>query len=220
MLFGFYLLSSVQCVYIYLNGSLPRTFLEEVQKNTVIMCNVSTEEYNKERKLLIKNPDISLNATVIESKGEWPTREREIMNQKNVPDGRFFFTAGESATHKIVLRATHISGASLPRSTQVRVKLEIFFAPGTEEEKTSIIAPVEALMKRYFYDVQELGTMVRDIQKDQRRQQHTTYWFKNMFTKLTNKIIGLTLLQIVALGGVCLWQAWHLKSFFYQKNLM
>ncbi|CAO3635951.1 unnamed protein product [Cunninghamella blakesleeana] len=67
--------------------------------------------------------------------------------------------------------------------------------------------------------IHELNERVQDILREQQFQKEREAEFRDLSESTNSRIVWWTVLQIIVLGVVCVWQMRHFKSFFVAKKL-
>lgn len=138
------------------------------------------------------------------------TQER-IVNTRGVPQGRFTFTSHDSGDHSICLRTNYTGGwFSTP---QVKMHLDIAIGeakiqPESEKEHVKDLAG----------RVKELNSRLHDIRREQQFQREREIQFRELSEAVNRRAVYWSLLQLVVLFYMCVWQLRHLRGFFESKS--
>ncbi|SAM03987.1 hypothetical protein [Absidia glauca] len=113
-----------------------------------------------------------------------------VVSRQGGAKGRFTFTSAESGDHSICLSPAPASWFDSTRTVYLARK------------------------------VHELNERVQDIRREQLSQREREIEFRDQSELTNSRVVWWTVLQLIVLGVVCVWQMRHFKSFFVSKKLV
>ncbi|CAM0139976.1 emp24p/erv25p-related protein [Umbelopsis sp. WA50703] len=199
--------SKSHALYFYLEGSEQKCFIEELPKDTSVFGEFKAEEYSDQQGKWIINPETQIQILVEEL-----PQGNVIVHQKGSASGRFTFTSSDSGDHSICLSATSNAWFS---STRTRLHLDMDIGDPTDhvQDHTETLGDLESR-------VRELNQRVQDIRREQSYQREREAEFRDQSESTNSRVVWWTIMQIIILGAVCVWQMRHYKGFFVAKKLV
>ncbi|RKP26921.1 emp24/gp25L/p24 family/GOLD-domain-containing protein [Syncephalis pseudoplumigaleata] len=194
--------------HFYLDGSSPKCFIEELPKETLVVGNYRAEEYRADLQQYAENHNIGIQITV-EEKDSY-----KLVNQKGASNGRFAFTSAESGDHTICLQTNATDGWF--STSHVRLTLDMLVGQnGVDPTERK-----DAKLSDLYWKVRELNNRIQDIKREQEYQREREVAFRNQSELTNSRVVWWTIMQMLVLGGTCVWQMRHLKQFFVAKKLV
>ncbi|KAJ3089586.1 emp24p/erv25p- protein [Quaeritorhiza haematococci] len=203
-----FLATPSNALYFYLEGSEQKCFIEELPKETTVIGNYRSEEWNDGAQNYIQNVAIGIQIMV----EELPSRHR-VVNQKGPSFGRFTFTTSEAGDHAICL-STNTSGWF--STSKTRLHLDLLFG----ETSHDTTAGTKEVLSDLTMRVRDLNNRVNNIRREQQYQREREAEFRDVSESTNSRVVIWTLVQLFVLGITCLWQLRHLKQFFITKKLV
>ncbi|KAG2178789.1 hypothetical protein INT43_001635 [Umbelopsis isabellina] len=210
--------SKTHALYFYLEGSEQKCFIEELPKDTSVFGEFKAEEYSDQQGKWIINPETQIQILVEEL-----PQGNVIVHQKGSASGRFTFTSSDSGDHSICLSATSTAWFSSTRTFvwQQRLHLDMDIGDPTDHVQDH----TETLGGTMRYSdlesrVRELNQRVQDIRREQSYQREREAEFRDQSESTNSRVVWWTIMQIIILGAVCVWQMRHYKGFFVAKKLV
>lgn len=137
--------------------------------------------------------------------------QEKVVNTRGIPEGKFTFTSHGAGEHKICLRTNYTGGwFSTP---QVKMHLDISVGE-SRLDKNYEREHVKDLAGR----VKELNNRLQDIRREQQFQREREILFRDLSEATNHRAVWWSLLQIVVLVYMCVWQLRHLRGFFESKS--
>ncbi|KAI8338388.1 membrane protein [Chlamydoabsidia padenii] len=199
--------SWVEALYFYLEGAEKKCFLEELPKETMVTGIYKAEQWSETQHRWIVNQDLKMDISVEEL-----PQNNFVVSRQGAAEGRFTFTSAESGDHSICLSPTSTSWFD---STKTKVTFDMDFddpaGDGHDHKET-----LSDLAKK----VHELNERVQDIRREQLSQREREMEFRDQSELTNSRVVWWTVVQLVVLGVVCVWQMRHFKSFFVSKKLV
>ncbi|KAG2180721.1 hypothetical protein INT44_003728 [Umbelopsis vinacea] len=199
--------SSSQALYFYLEGSEQKCFIEELPKDTTVLGEYKAEEYSDVQGKWIINPETQIQIVVEEL-----PQNALLVHQKGAASGRFTFSSSDSGDHSICLSAVSNAWFS---STRTRLHLDMDIGDPTDN-----VQDHKETLSDLALRVRELNQRVQDIRREQSYQREREAEFRDQSELTNSRVVWWTILQIVILGAVCVWQMRHYKGFFVAKKLV
>ncbi|KAG2220636.1 hypothetical protein INT45_014066 [Circinella minor] len=219
-------------LYFYLEGSEKKCFLEELPKETMVTGTYKAEQFSAVQNQWIVNPELRMQITVEEL-----PQEHVVVDRKNAAQDRFTFTSSESGDHSICLSVVSNSWFD---STKTRVTFDMDFDDPAgdhhdhketlsgnynknmicELNKVVLLTWDLLLILAMAMRIHELNQRVQDIRREQSFQREREAEFRDQSEVTNSRVVWWTLMQIVVLGGICVWQMRHYKHFFVAKKLV
>ncbi|KAI9256503.1 emp24/gp25L/p24 family/GOLD-domain-containing protein [Phascolomyces articulosus] len=194
-------------LYFYLEGSEKKCFLEELPKETMVTGTYKAEQFSAVQNQWIVNPELSIQITVEEL-----PQEHIVVDRKASAQDRFTFTSAESGDHSICLS---VVSSSWFDSTKTRMTFDMDFddpAGDHHDHKETL----SAMAMR----IHELNQRVQDIRREQSFQREREAEFRDQSELTNSRVVWWTIMQLVVLGAICVWQMRHYKHFFVAKKLV
>ncbi|CAO3613011.1 unnamed protein product [Cunninghamella echinulata] len=165
------------------------------------------EQYSEAQKMWIVNPDVKVRSIVVEL-----PNGQDLVDRISGPSGRFTFTFAEFGDYSICLS---IKSDSWFDSTKTKITFDMDFDDPTGDSHDHK-ETLNDMAKR----IHELNERVQDIRREQFFQREREAEFRDQSELTNSRVVWWTVLQIIVLGVVCVWQMRHFKSFFVAKKLV
>lgn len=138
--------------------------------------------------------------------------DHRVVHQKGSPTGEFTFSALDSGDHRICFQ---------PQSqgwlAKIKTKVDVDFELGSSEQYDSKKrGTVQSLTDR----VRTLNEKVNEIKREQQLTREREAIFRDMSETTNSRVVRWSIIQLVALGGACVWQLKHLRSFFVKQKIL
>ncbi|TPX56411.1 hypothetical protein PhCBS80983_g04546 [Powellomyces hirtus] len=205
-----FLLSQVNALYFYLEGSKQRCFYEELPGETTVVGNYKSEELIEASGLYAPNTERGLQINV-----EQQDNHHRVLNLRGDHAGRFVFSTADAGEYSICLYT--VSSGWFSSATRTRLHLDLMFGEATHDSQPD---HQKETLSDLALRVRELNVKVSNIRREQGYQKDREAEFRNTSEKANAHIRNWTIAQLVMLGLTCAWQIRHLKSFFVAKKLV
>lgn len=126
--------------------------------------------------------------------------------------GDFTFTAADSGEHKICYRA--LSGGWF-HPNKVKVYLDVAQGSGSHIDSSNS-KKLGTLAER----VKDINSKMSLIRQEQHLMREREAAFRDQSESTNSNAVKWTFLQLVVLGGTCVWQLHHLRGFFMKQKLV
>ncbi|KAL7004152.1 emp24p/erv25p- protein [Cystobasidiomycetes sp. EMM_F5] len=200
------LFSQAHALYFYLQAGETRCFLEELPKDTIVVGHYKAEEWTVDDARWIINDRLGIQITETES-------EERIVNTRGAAVGKFVFTSHAAGDHSICLRSNYTGGwFSTPR---VRMHFDIAVGEARVDEESEKSHVTDLAGK-----VRDLNKKLADIRKEQQYQREREHDFRALSDRTNSGTVYWSLLQIVTLIGMCIWQMRSLRTWFAKQKLI
>ncbi|KAF7866839.1 hypothetical protein EAF04_005680 [Stromatinia cepivora] len=209
------LLTPIQSLYFYIDGTAPKCFFEELPKDTLVVGHYTAEEYDEGRREWSKHDGLNIFISV----DEIFDNDHRVVFQTGSASGRFTFTAADAGDHKICFTPSSTSGSSNWLSAlhpQGGIKLTLDMAIG---ETSQIESDDKGKINDIVQKVKDLNGRLQDIRREQVFQREREAEFRDQSESTNARVVRWTLIQLVVLGITCAWQLSHLRSFFIKQKL-
>ncbi|KAI9489680.1 emp24/gp25L/p24 family/GOLD-domain-containing protein [Zychaea mexicana] len=194
-------------LYFYLEGTEKKCFLEELPKETMVTGTYKAEQFSAVQNQWIVNPDVRIQITVEEL-----PQEHVVVERQNAASDRFTFTSADSGDHSICLS---VVSSSWFDSTKTRMTFDMDF-----DDPSSDHHDHKETLGAMAMRIHELNQRVQDIRREQAFQREREAEYRDQSELTNSRVVWWTIMQIVVLGAICVWQMRHYKSFFVAKKLV
>ncbi|KAA8574459.1 hypothetical protein EYC84_005920 [Monilinia fructicola] len=184
------LLTPIQSLYFYIDGTTPKCFFEELPKDTLVVGHYTAEEYDEDKKQWSQHDGLKIFISV----DELFDNDHRVVFQTGSTAGRFTFTAADSGG----------------------IKLTLDMAIG---ETSQIESDDKGKINDIVQKVKDLNGRLQDIRREQVFQREREAEFRDQSESTNARVVRWTLIQLVVLGITCAWQLSHLRSFFIKQKL-
>ncbi|CAO3594689.1 unnamed protein product [Absidia cylindrospora] len=167
----------------------------------------TAEQFSDTQHKWIVNQQVKIDITVEEI-----PQGNVVVSRQGGAKGRFTFTSAELGDHSICLSPVPTSYFD---STKTRITFDMDFddpAGDGHDHKESL----SDLARK----VHELNERVQDIRREQLSQREREIEFRDQSELTNSRVVWWTVLQLIVLGVVCVWQMRHFKTFFVSKKLV
>ncbi|ORX47236.1 hypothetical protein DM01DRAFT_1339256 [Hesseltinella vesiculosa] len=201
------LVSMTEALYFYLEGSEKKCFLEELPKETMVIGSFHAEQFNEQINRWVSEPTLKIQVTVEEL-----PQGNIVVDRQLGALGKFTFTSAESGDHHICLSTISSSWFD---STKTKVTFDMDFddPAGDNHDHRETLGELAA-------KIHELNERVQDIRREQLSQREREAEFRDQSEMTNSRVVWWTVLQLIVLGVVCVWQMRHFKNFFVAKKLV
>jgi len=190
-------------LYFVLTEGKERCFLEDVPKDTLVVGRYEAEAEG----LDTYKSGIIVVATDADGNVVY-TREMKTK-------GKFAFTTQVQGEHRICIKTNSTGGWFSSKAVKMRLDIE----SGSKAADYGDIAKSEHLSSLEV-QVRVLNDRVRDVRSLQSYMRGREAVFRNTSESTNSRVMWWSVLQVLVLIGVSLWQITHLKSFFKAKKLV
>ncbi|EQK98389.1 hypothetical protein G6O67_004405 [Ophiocordyceps sinensis] len=209
------ILSLASALHLYVDGSAPKCFFEDLPKDTLVVGNYSAEEYDDHVSSWQQHAGISIYISV----DEVFDHDHRVVSQRGSSAGRFTFSAHEAGEHRICFTPSSNSGRSgwLSAHTPhggIKMKLDLVIG-ATSQIESSDKDKLQDIASR----VKDLNARLNDIRKEQVFQREREAEFRDQSESTNGRVIRWIIIQLVVIGVTCAWQLSHLRSFFIKQKL-
>ncbi|KAI9754271.1 MAG: emp24p/erv25p- protein, partial [Lichina confinis] len=182
------IISPVQCLHFYMDGTAPKCFYEELPKDTLVVGKPDTKQYEKHDGIQI-----------FISVDEVFHNDHRVVSQKGSSKGRFTFTAADSGEHKIcVTPSSGSSGGWLTGGSGLGgIKLTLDMAVG---ETSAIESTDKGKILDIVARVKDLNSRLTDIRREQIFQREREAEFRDQSESTNARVVRWTLIQLAVLG--------------------
>ncbi|POW10666.1 hypothetical protein PSTT_05905, partial [Puccinia striiformis] len=191
----------INSLYFYLDAGAERCFIEDLPLDTIVNGKYKGEEYDNDKHIYHINPQLGVQITVTEVE----TQEK-VVNTRGIPEGKFTFTSHGAGEHSICLRTNYTGGLVFDAASEDASRYNVLDADYEKEH-------VKDLAGR----VKELNNRLQDIRREQQFQREREIQFRDLSEKTNHRAVWWSLVQIVVLFYMCVWQLRHLRGFFESK---
>ncbi|CAK7564966.1 MAG: emp24p/erv25p-related protein [Sporothrix epigloea] len=214
------LVGAASALHVYIDGSKPRCFYEELPKDTLVVGRYNAEEWDDRVQAWQKHDGITIAISVDETFDN----DHRVVSQRGSSSGKFTFTSAEAGEHKICFTPTSNSGRSGWQSAvgheghkgRVGIKLNLDIAIGESSKLESTDKyKLEDLLSRLY----DLNSRMSDIRREQVFQREREADFRDQSESTNARVVRWILIQLVVLGVTCAWQLSHLRTFFIKQKL-
>ncbi|CAK7205078.1 emp24p/erv25p-related protein [Sporothrix eucalyptigena] len=214
------LATAASALHLYIDGTKPKCFFEELPKDTLVVGHYNAEEWDDRVQTWQKHDGISIYISVDETFDN----DHRVVSQRGSSSGKFTFTSAEAGEHKICFTPTSNSGRSGWQSAtgheghkgHVGIKLNLDLAIGESSK-------LESTDKNKLEDLEsrlrDLNNRLSDIRREQVFQREREADFRDQSESTNARVVRWILIQLVVLGVTCAWQLSHLRSFFIKQKL-
>lgn len=182
-----------------------RCFYESLKTGELLIGDVDTTV--EKSGSFVEDNALTISITVDETFDD----DQRVMNQKSSHSGDFAFTALESGEHRVCFKPSY------PVDTTSRIRMSIDF----QIENVKVLdskkkGSVEALKKR----VGQLSNRLMTIRRQQDHIRENEAVFRNESETANSKIAFWSVVQILVLAAVCVFQLRYLKNFFVKQKVV
>lgn len=196
--------------YYYGLAGEKKCFNKELSKGTLLKGRYNVQTYDEELKSY-RDANTGNIAIVIDVEEVFDDNHR-VVHQKGSPNGYFTFIALDSGEHKVCLEPTDTAWLG-----KTKTKVSIEFEVGSESQLDSKKKrTVEALHQK----INILNSKVTEIRREQALVRDREYKFRDISESANSRAMWWTILQVIALGGICVWQMKHLRTFFVKQKVL
>lgn len=194
----------VQSLHVYMKSGEVRCFYEDLKVGNLIIGDLDVQ--------VDKNGvfEEDLSAGVAITIDELFDNNHRVLNQKTSHSGDFTFTALDSGNHMICIRPEYHD----PKVT-LRVFIDFDVTNGRVLDSKNK-ENVDVLMNRISQLFERLNSV--RAQQDNIRQKESE--FRDQSESANRKIVFWSIVQIIVLGTVCVFQLRYLKNFFIKQKVV
>ncbi|KAI8062127.1 emp24/gp25L/p24 family/GOLD-domain-containing protein [Gongronella butleri] len=194
-------------LYFYLEGSEKKCFLEELPKETMVVGTFEAEQWHEQSNSWVRDPNLKIQVTVEEL-----PQNNIVVDRKISAKGKFTFTSAESGDHNICLSTISNSWFDSSR-TKITFDMDFDDPAGDSHNHRETLGELAS-------KIHELNERVQDIRREQFSQREREAEFRDQSELTNSRVVWWTVLQLIVLGVVCVWQMRHFKNFFVAKKLV
>ncbi|PMB67258.1 putative membrane protein C16E9.09c [Beauveria bassiana] len=209
------LASAAQALHFFIDGSTQKCFYEELPKDTLVSGTYAAEEWDDRVNNWQQHEGLKIYITV----DEVFNNDHRIVSKAGSSSGKFHFVAHEAGDHKICFMPSSTSGRSAWLSTSapnggIKLRLDMVIGSSSEIESSdkNTIADITTRVK-------DLNNRLFDIRREQVFQREREAEFRDQSESTNARVIRWMIIQLVVLGGTCVWQLSHLRTFFIKQKL-
>ncbi|EDO17609.1 hypothetical protein Kpol_1061p34 [Vanderwaltozyma polyspora DSM 70294] len=196
--------------YYYSSTGEKKCFNKELSKGTLLKGKYNVQIYQDDLKSYMDASADKLEV-VIDVEEVFDDNHR-VVHQKGSPLGDFTFIALDSGEHRVCLEPNNKSWMG-----NSKAKISIEFEVGSEAQLDSKKKrTVESLHEK----VNMLNAKISEIKREQALVREREANFRDISESANSKAMWWTIFQVVALGGICVWQMKHLRSFFVKQKVL
>ncbi|OAA53179.1 GOLD family protein [Niveomyces insectorum RCEF 264] len=214
------LVGAATALHLYIDGTKPKCFYEELPKDTLVVGHYNAEEWDDQAHAWQKHEGLSIYISVDETFDN----DHRVVSQRGGAGGRFTFTAAEAGEHKICFTPSSSSGRpgwiavtghdGHHGHTGIKLQLDLAIGESSRLESTDKYK-LEDLEGR----VRDLNHRLEDIRREQVFQREREADFRDQSESTNARVVRWILIQLIVLGVTCAWQLSHLRSFFIKQKL-
>ncbi|KAK9480675.1 emp24/gp25L/p24 family/GOLD-domain-containing protein [Lipomyces japonicus] len=207
------LVSHVQGLYFYLEGSERKCFIEELPQDTLVVGYYNAEEFVPDSNTFNQPSTLGVQITV----EEIFDNNHRVVNQRGAANGKFTFTAADSGEHKICFQ-TNVGGSGWFSRQTAKISLDIAIGETKVFDKTTTHTSekITTLVEK----AQELTQRLNDIKREQVFQREREAEFRDQSESTNGRVVKWSIIQLLVIGATCAWQLHHLRSFFVKQKLV
>ncbi|EGX96266.1 ERP1 protein precursor [Cordyceps militaris CM01] len=209
------LASAAQALHFFIDGATQKCFYEELPKDTLVSGTYAAEEWDDRANAWQQHEGLKIYITV----DEVFNNDHRIVSKAGSSAGKFHFVAHEAGDHKICFLPSSTSGRPAwlsASSTNGGIKLKLDMVIGSSSQ-------IESSDKNTIADittrVKDLNNRLNDIRREQVFQREREAEFRDQSESTNARVIRWMVIQLVILGGTCVWQLSHLRTFFIKQKL-
>ncbi|SCV02753.1 LAME_0H04918g1_1 [Lachancea meyersii CBS 8951] len=196
--------------YYYSNGGERKCFYKELVESTLLQGKYSVEVYDESLKSY-KAPSKNEISVVVDIEEVFDDNHR-VMNPKGEARGEFTFNAHSSGEHKICIQPQAQGWLA-----KVKTKVNIDFETGSEHQLDSKNSNgYKSLQSK----IQILNERVMVLKKEQKLVREREAMFRDASESANSRAMWWTVFQVFVLGGTCVWQLRHLRTFFVKQKIL
>lgn len=202
------LIYSANAFYFYVNGAERKCFYKELSQGTLLIGKYSVESWDNRLNDYRKTNELGIVIDVEETFDD----DHRVVHQKGTGGGEFTFTAIDSGDHRICFQPQ--SGGWLAK---MKVKVNVDFTVG---ESAVLDSKNEEVVNTLNGKVISLTAKVNEIKREQGLHREREAQFRDLSENVNSNVVKWSIIQLIILGGTCVWQLHHLRTFFVKQKLV
>ncbi|EJS43717.1 erp6p [Saccharomyces arboricola H-6] len=196
--------------YFYGYGGDRKCFLKELSKGTLLKGSYSLGVYDE------KLGDYALPGdkdygVVIDVEEVFDNNHR-VVHQRSSPSGDFTFLALESGEYKICAQSQVNNWVG-----KAKTKLEVGFEIGSE---AMLDSKRKETLETLHGKVNILNSKIMEIRREQQLVREREESFRDISESVNSRAMWWTVIQVVLLILICVWQMKSLRSFFVKQKVL
>ncbi|KAL1924780.1 uncharacterized protein VTP21DRAFT_4434 [Calcarisporiella thermophila] len=204
----FLLFHSVHALYFYLEGTEIKCFYEDLPKDTMVVGKYKIEDWSEAQKSFVSNPEIGVEINVEETRGK-----HNVLALKAASEGKFTFTTAGTGEHSLCFASNRTSWWN---NNRMRFHLNFNVERQTFSEEFDHKQQLNDFVAR----LQELRDRVEDIRREQAYQREREIVFRDLSERTNERVVWWSMLQVLAIAGVCWLQTLLHVRFFTTKKII
>ncbi|CCF58147.1 hypothetical protein KAFR_0D05000 [Kazachstania africana CBS 2517] len=196
----------VQSLHIYMKSGETKCFYEKLNAGNLLIGDLDVLVENPVSGIYEENSRIKVDISIDET---FDNDER-VLHQRNLDSGDFAFTALETGEHRVCLKPEY---PNVDSKLRVFIELEVDHSSSLDSKRKD---ESEYLMNR----IHGLTQRLHHIRQEQTIIRENETVFRNNSESANGRIMFWSLLQLIALIGVCAFQLRYLKNFFVKKKII
>ncbi|ODV89789.1 hypothetical protein CANCADRAFT_143377 [Tortispora caseinolytica NRRL Y-17796] len=203
------LLPLASALHFYMDAGEEKCFYEDLAKDTFVVGHYATSQIDKETGSPLDSSHLKIEIMVFETFDN----DHRVVNQKAANQGKFTFTTAETGEHRICFRPLVPTGWF----NKARIRMSLDIAAGdTSEIDTQRDDQTASLAQR----VRQLTRKVQDVIREQAFQRTREAQFRDASEKINAGVLRWSIMQVIALMAVGVWQTYTLRTFFVKQKLV
>lgn len=197
------LASVVRGLHFYLKPGEIKCFYESLTVGNLLIGDI--DGLIQKDGVYVDDPDLKIGISLYETFDD----DHLVLNQHNHHNGDFTFTALETGEHKICINPVY----PMDVSVQIFMELDIGYVTALDSRRKG---DAQNLKERAL----QLTYRLENIRKQQKRIRETEALFRDQSETANTKIILWSILQMIGLAVVCLFQLQYLKNVFVKEKII
>lgn len=197
------LASVVRGLHFYLKPGEIKCFYESLTVGNLLIGDI--DGLIQKDGVYVDDPDLKIGISLYETFDD----DHLVLNQHNHHNGDFTFTALETGEHKICINPVY----PMDVSVQIFMELDIGYVTALDSRRKG---DAKNLKERAL----QLTYRLENIRKQQKRIRETEALFRDQSETANTKIILWSILQMIGLAVVCLFQLRYLKNIFVKEKII
>ncbi|CCH58164.1 hypothetical protein TBLA_0A03660 [Henningerozyma blattae CBS 6284] len=201
-------LQATQAIHFYLKSGQTKCMFENLSQNDLLIGDLDSSVERKSGSLVYEeDPNIELQITVEEIFDNF----HKVMDTKIGNNGDFTFSTIDTGEHRICITPSY----PIDKNAQLRVfiDMDIGNSKVLDSKKTG---DIKSLKNR----VNQLILRLSNIRAEQRVFREKEAQFRNKSESANSKITFWSIVQVLTLIAVCVFQLRYLKNFFVKAKVL
>ncbi|CAI6514065.1 AIS_HP2_G0018990.mRNA.1.CDS.1 [Saccharomyces cerevisiae] len=200
----------VSAFYFYGYGGDRKCFLKELSKDTLLKGSYNLEVYD-DKLADYALPSYNDYGIVIDVEEVFDNNHR-VVHQQGSPSGDFSFLALESGEYKICFQS-QVKNWVGKSKTKLEVEFEVGFEAMLDSKR-------KETLKTLHGKVNVLNSKVMEIRREQRLVREREESFRDISEHVNSRAMWWTVIQVIVLILICIWQMKRLHSFFIKQKVL